>query len=192
MSHPVIVSSSVTTRYRREYTDLPKKGQPENSEIQKIPGLIERIGDAIGTQKTGEMAEFFGKKPPTISDWKAGRSGPTLLDLLTLAEFGNPELTLKEVFVGPVEHKIGIKAKIKNTVESNLLNETEEQAIIELARERDIPLEEMVRTIVVSYLLQQGLITLEEVAEASDKVRVVGRARGKREPMDSEIYEVKK
>jgi transcriptional regulator with XRE-family HTH domain len=193
MSHPVIVSRAVTACYGEEYTDLPKKSQIKNSDSQKVPGLIERIGEAIGTKKTGEIAKFLKISPSTVSDWKAGSYGPTLLHLLTLAEFGNPELTLRELFIGPVEHKAGLSTSAGKAIrEQKILSESEEQAVIELAKERGIPLEEMVRTIVVTYLLQQGLITLEDLAEAADKVRIVGRARGKREPMAGEIYEVNK
>ena len=57
--------------------------------MAKFPGLWDRITQALGTDKTGSIAELVGIEPPSVSAWKKQAKPPSTENLLKIARLGN-------------------------------------------------------------------------------------------------------
>jgi transcriptional regulator with XRE-family HTH domain len=63
--------------------------QVKNAASPYSPGLWLRIVEVMGTEKTGEIAESLELRPSSVSDWKHGRTTPSLDKLGEIASYGD-------------------------------------------------------------------------------------------------------
>lgn len=119
---------------------------------------MDRLGSLIGTSKTGEIAAFFGVSPSTVSDWKAGRTSPTLTHLLKLAKFAKSEITLKELLIGEETRSSNVRNAAEN-ISSVYFGEKEIEIIQELALDEGRAFDEQVRELVLESLKIRGKIS---------------------------------
>lgn len=68
---------------------LPKFSQREISDLPKIPHLWPRICEALGTSSTGKIASIVGVSAASVSEWKHGKTLPSVYHLMHIANLGN-------------------------------------------------------------------------------------------------------
>lgn len=158
-------------------TDLSKLSQQVSTGNPKFPGLVERIAQVVGTDKTGEMAKIFEVSESTVSDWKAGRSQPTLTHLQKLINFGNPTVGWILNGQGSQWHQNGSEIGEELPI---YLGEKEREIIYELAVKEGRAFDEQVRELVLESLKTRGLVT--DHVEGVDLV-FFGREVPKLKPM---------
>lgn len=60
----------------------------KSTSIPKYPGLLKRMFEALGTQRTQEIADMLGISASLVSDWKANRSLPSVAQLFQISSLG--------------------------------------------------------------------------------------------------------
>lgn len=67
---------------------MAENNQEKNTATPYVAGWWKRITDALRTDRTGEIAKLLHISPSSISDWKHGRTYPSLERLREIAFYG--------------------------------------------------------------------------------------------------------
>lgn len=71
---------------------MPNTSQAENEKTSAIPNRTElwnRIVEVLKTDNQAEIARRLGVQPPSVSEWKSGKSLPKAAHLIKIANVGN-------------------------------------------------------------------------------------------------------
>ncbi len=79
------------------------KSQAQNTASPYHDGWFERITEVLGTKRSGEIADILRLSPGSVSDWKHGRTKPSLETLQSIAFYG--ESTVDYLIYGDAEHR---------------------------------------------------------------------------------------
>ncbi len=146
--------------------------------LPKDPEMLGRIFDLLGTDKTTEVASLLEIAPATVSDWKNGRSSPTIFHLTAIANLCDS--TTDWLVSGEGPRTLGISV---DGTDVGGLTLQERQFIREMAIKTDVDEQEIILMFLKSGLVSWGIVldTRETTLEIIDPLL------GKLNALDPEI-----